>query len=432
MTMSKFSRLILSLLLVCQTPAHAQPMRLDRFVSARTSAAGSSVLDATGTLAPGAIVRVPDEVASRFAENDEVALNQWLASHGELREFSVRGAVRRDYFFPVEVVEPARSVGVRAGDQVYVSIRFLARRQALHFHVEKTAPVVTAPEWERKTPVFERLKRDLASKLTLVERKNLRNVVNRRSAKRGVARFDSSCPVKFEHFQPELDRVAAEQRIPQELLLSIMHLESGFRCHLGRREFDTSHSVGLFQINTGSSNVPRCEEEQLAVIRETTDVASLRKGELRCLENPLVNLEEAARLLREKYSSVNSRKQPPSGEWESFTASERDSWRLALAAYNGGEAYVHQAYFDIRDYNERHGTTLDPNDWGTRRVFFLRRTLDREAQDAYFSQEMRYKRAFKNILINMAYVESMVGREEATPTLRPLIAQWLDGATNPL
>lgn len=431
MTNTKRIRFILSLLLICQQPAFAQPMRIDRYVSTRTADQNSGVLNATGTLAPGAVVKVPDEVAQKFENEDEAALNEWLASSGELRDFSIRGAVKRDFFFPVVVVDPAKSVGIRAGDKVYVSIRFLARHQALRFVVEKQAPVVAKIEWDEKTKVFERMKRDLASQLTMVENKNQRNVTNRRSAKRGIVRFDSSCPIKFDDFQPELERVSAEQRIPEELLLSVMHLESGFRCHLGRAEDDASHSVGLFQINTRSSNIPRCSEPQLEVIRVTTNVKGLRDNELRCLENPLVNLEEAARLLRNKYSAVNSRKQPASGSWETMTSGERDSWRLALAAYNGGEAYVYQAFFDIQDYNDRHGTQLDANDWETRRVFFLRRTLDRDTQEAYFSQEMRYKRAFKNILINMAYVESMVGREDAKIPLRPLIAQWSDtGSTS--
>jgi hypothetical protein len=252
------------------------------------------------------------------------------------------------------------------------------------------------------------------------------NLVNRRDPDTTARNYKATCVGSFEDFKKEIAQVGQLQKIPVEILTSIMHLETAGRCAGIRTPASRSPNVGLFQVNTNSTPVARCNAWQMSVLKSAKTVAQLHHGALKCLENPVVNLAEAAQILRAKYAHVNTQKQPEPGRWDQVTPKAHDEWRKAIAAYNGGQGYVYQSYFDIVAYNEKNGTSLDPDSWEVRRVFFFRKVLDRKTDQMYFSNAQKFRRGLGQILINIAYVESISGREAKPDESNvAMVMQWI-------
>lgn len=439
-----------------------QALKANRSVVVRQSSTSDGVLENVGFLAPGAVVQIPPTFIGRHtndADPTEAALMDWLANTGELRSFRLRdGSVKKDFFFPVQVVEPKGSRGLAAGAMVYAPIRFLSRVKGLRMVVEgdpqmaadaPTEPIVTtssaAPPPTTAGQVNGRVNAEIAGTpdtgaapqiaflpfvqkhLDAVEKASLRNVLSRKDSATLGRNYEATCPGKFADFKREITRVGQERKIPVEILLSIMQIESSGRCRGIRKPATASVNVGLFQINTNSTSIPRCNPGQLQMLRHATTMQQLRDGNVRCLDNPVVNLDEASQILRSKYADVNTQKQPDPGQWDKSTPASHDDWRKALAAYNGGQSYLFQAYNDILNYNQTHGTHLDTYSWENRRVFFFRRVLDRSLDAQNFSNPLKFKRSLRNIMINVAYVDAIAGRETQPAGSRlSLVMQWVD------
>jgi hypothetical protein len=469
-------------------PAKDQKMKMSRAVTVRQADGLKGELQVAGSLPPGAVVRIPVSILEKNVGADnatETALMDWLGNTGELRDFTTpNGETKKDFFFPVEVVDPKGS-GLAQGAMVYVPIRFLARSKGVNMILEADPelseadasmypagmpeaddpqPVVTKNDepsnqssgflsWlnfssfassptavpaESKTeepapmkPVAKKKPQivflpAIRKQLKNVDKKTLKSIVNRRDTLNMASLYNKTCPGKFDDFRKEVDRVALEQKVPSEVLMSIMHMETAGRCVGIKRPAKHTRDTGLFQINTNSTRVARCTPWQIKKLAGSKTMKQLRDGSLKCLENPIVNLEEAASVLRSKYAIVNTQKQPDYGRWDKGTASSHDDWRKAISAYNGGQQYMIQTYNDIVAYNRKNGTSLDPDSWENRRVFSFRRVLDRKIDKVSFDNTQKYRRKLKYILVNITYVETIAGREtKPVENQLALVMQWV-------
>ena len=446
-------------------PAKSQNMEMKREVTVRQAEGLNGTLQVAGALPPGATVRIPVSILEKNVGADnatESALMDWLGSSGELREFqTARGEVKKDFFFPVEVVDPKGSK-LTQGSIVYVPIRFLARSKGVNMVLEADPELGDAdasmypangpdPKEEKQSPsgIFSWLNFSsftqpspqppakpakleivflpaIKKQLTNIDKKTIKSIVNRADTLSLASRYNKTCPGKFDDFKKEVDRVALEQKVPAEVLMSIMHMETAGRCAGIKKVAKQTRDTGLFQINVNSTSVQRCTPWQLKKLAQSKTMKQLRDGSLKCLENPITNLEEAASILRSKYAMVNAQKQPDYGRWDKGTTQSHDDWRKALSAYNGGQQYMIQTYNDIVAYNRKNGTSLDPESWENRRVFSFRRVLDRKIDKNAFDNQQKYRRKLKYILVNITYVETIAGREtKPVDSQLALVMQWV-------
>jgi hypothetical protein len=247
------------------------------------------------------------------------------------------------------------------------------------------------------------------------------------------SRFQRSCGISITDFSREIQRRAEYAGVPADILLTLMVKESAGACWAIKDETNGTKSLGLFQINTGSTRYPRCTLAQKDELKKMS-IAQMYKGP-GCVENPVVNLHEAIRILSAKTQAL-TRSQAPTG-FDEKRLKDRDGkwnrnmWRLAVAAYNGGERWVLKAKQDLETFAQKHGETLDAHNWEDLRIFFMRSHLDRfqNGQRMYFGG----RSANRNIgasKMNLAYTETIIPREsvreqKADPTLTDQLAHYL-------
>lgn len=465
--------------------ANTIQFKLKRQINIRQESEG--VLKGAQTLPAGTVVEIPAEfVPEEFKgeKRDEMALLQWLRSAAggpNTKRFMNRsGRVKRDFFATVRVVSSPDNKRME-GTVGEIAIRYLARKSGLElvtvapktpfvaYNAEEQAKILATQRAEiaaykeqlrkarearlresqrraepgpkveprsriqsdlaehlkqggdpltyvcsirRKPDPLTRLENDLESVLDQVKEKVTYRVEEGFKSPEGViARMKRTC--KVDNFIPNLVTAFTQNQIPPELMFPMMHAESGGSCDV---KDSVSESIGLFQINTASSSFIKCGAGY-----------ANRYNDPKCLENPETNLNEAIRIMRAKYRKVNGQDPPPLKKWTSMTERERDYWRKALAAYNGGEGYIYQAYHDIKSFNQKFSTSLDPHDWRVRRLFMFRRGLE-ENGAAYFDNRYRFKRSVKYSVWNVAHTETILGVEPATSSSyqgEALIDRWI-------
>jgi hypothetical protein len=231
--------------------------------------------------------------------------------------------------------------------------------------------------------------------------------------------FKNSCGFPLTEFTSLVKQRATANGVPPEIMLSLMTQESSGKCYALNSEQDTTQSVGLFQINSASSRYPRCTNEQKNILKNLGHSSRLSQGP-RCLENPLVNLEESIRILKDKRETLTTARDG----FDPSKLDETSAWRLAVSAYNGGPRWVLEAKKDLEQFNAKNGTNLSAYNWEDLRIFYLRMWLNRNQQNSNFGS-MANGRSKQNSIINLAYAENVIGRE-ATSTTRPaLTTAWL-------
>ncbi len=147
--------------------------------------------------------------------------------------------------------------------------------------------------------------------------------------------FNQNCqPINFEEYVQELTCQSCDNRVPPALMLSMMTAESSGKCQI-QGDGGTSH--GLFQINRNSTNKRSCSSNQKSQIRKSSSLNSLR-SQPQCLQNPVVNLEESLKILKEKYKITND--SYPNFNCQYSDLKNMDSWRKAVAGYNGGQRRI--------------------------------------------------------------------------------------------
>lgn len=246
-----------------------------------------------------------------------------------------------------------------------------------------------------------------------IDKRSKRSSQNRGDISLILSNFNETCkPFVFNKFYAELNKLALLNNIPVDLLLGIMSQESAGRCNSVNNESDRTKSIGLFQVNTDSSSIPKCGDS----------IRSLKNSD--CLENPITNLTEAIKILLQKYKSVNS-SLPKENGGMLLEDKDKNYWRKALSAYNGGQSYVHQGYMDINNYNSLYSASLDPDDWETRKIFMLRSAIEKSGGEI-FTQKHSYthQRNIQNTLHNLSYVDSIILPDNAMSERESHVEIW--------
>ena len=406
------------------------------------------------TLQAGTVVTIPDEFVDKHFKGDkknEIAVLNWLANSKSLPLKSFKSfnsqRMKRDFFVPVIVNQTQ--------DEGWVSLRSLAKKQGLELITTDEAPFLEKQTVENLAPKssdqqqISGLEQDnyvckkeqtTPLELELLERLNsqtqniLEHVMkkisdeadldyaNRLNTDAIIQNFNRTCsPISFNAFYHELKQQALSNSIPVDMLLGLMTQESSGRCNLSHQEFNGTHSVGVFQLNTNTvPEIQRCGDKPSSITNTN------------CLENPYTNLKAAIKILKEKYKLVNNTLPSHNvAHFSSLDANHRDLWRKALSAYNGGQGYVIQAYNDIDAFNKQFNTDLDPHNWNIRKVFMLRHYIESNSGQLLKSNaQYRYNRAPARTLSNLTYVEAILSGERDTQEQNQTI-KWSRFIENP-
>ncbi len=413
-----------------------------------TDSRNGSILKTLTTLPRGSVIEIPDEyvVMSGPKINVNASLNKWI-SHNRMApsRFDANGKSKFDYFFRVKVVStPNKDFNGQYG---YVALGALAVEDGMKIKTIQDTALIDSRSFDQPTyrppsqtpstysaPIrdrteakvcidncdqdnhlISRIKSELSR--TLVSIQNRTNQFMRGKSTDGtfnaiIRNFERSCyGLKFDDFANYVKAESPRQNVPAETMLSIMTQESAGSCGAIGDRTSSSKSVGLFQINTQTiTNINPCTNRQFAALRGKTIEQMETDPSLLCLQNPVVNFHAGIKVLKDKYALVNGGAKPMSnGTWDQLSTRERDNFRKALSAYNGGQRWVLNAQSDMRYASEKFGIALN-DDWETIRLFFFRHELKRNG----YVQAQGPNRATRNNLINVPYVESIMGRESTS------------------
>ncbi len=176
----------------------------------------------------------------------------------------------------------------------------------------------------------------------------------------------------FEKFNSILKAESSEHGVPYDLMLSLMSQESSGRCVANAN--DSGQSTGLFQINIKNSLPDGFKDKYCSQEMNDSQCIELLKD---AVSNPIVNMEISLNLLKEKFKYVNQVNPHilKTGSYKDLEKEERDRWRFTLSAYNGGHTHIKNAKKHVNLFNERNGTSLDADDWNTRRAFLMKNLM---------------------------------------------------------
>jgi hypothetical protein len=454
---------ILTVQLAVLPVSFALKLQIDQDIKLRINQDGQQ--ERVGLLKRGTIVEIPDEFVEfkDGKKNLELTLNNWLRKAGHQPPQTESGpglfkfdGEKQDYFFPVKIAAGGLAKGSTlpkeiASQPMYLALGHLVKRgNALVLTDDASVHPITPRQRAEASPDAVRARRKqqeqmeatspcaqgLCSKpsdtsdsvkhliraispaLSQVETKS-KQVFQRTGNDlfHIDSSFKKSCGFTLTEYT-SLVRLRAEQAgVPAEILLSLMTQESSGRCYALNSETDNTQSVGLFQINSTNTHYPRCTTEQKNILKSYGTTARLATGP-RCLENPLLNLEEAIRLLKGKRTAIVR------GGFDESKIESQDLWRLVVSAYNGGEKWVMEAKNDLERFNSIHGTQLDAHKWEDLRLFYFRSWLDPKRRQAMIGKS-KGGRSQSNSVANLSYAENIVARSVNQDSRPGLTAQWV-------
>lgn len=420
-------------------------------------------MERVGMLKQGSIVEIPDEYVVNVAgqPNLERTLNNWLRTGGTQRAADGAGAYNFDgekteYFFPVRITNPAKGSTIARGHQNtnhFIALKYLllkGKAMIVSNDAVVTEADVAPPPTERaKQPINVQsdpnaqmeaqsacgnglcsLPSDASSPVrgliaaaspglaaAAVRSGQIFKRTNN-DLKHVYENFGKSCGFDLGQFIPIIKSRASQAGIPSELMLSLMTQESSGRCFVLNSETDRTQSVGLFQINSAHGKYPRCTNEEKNILRSLGSASRLATGP-RCLENPIINLDEALRVLTSAKNTLLSRT-----GFDATKLNADDIWRMTVSAYNGGPRWVLQAKKDLEQFNAKNGTSLSVYNWEDLRIFYMRQWLGRDQQRAAFGNAIE-GRSEENSIANLSYAENIAGRDATASTRPGLMAAWL-------
>ncbi len=454
---------VLTVQLAIMPVSFALKLQIDQDIKLRINQDNQQ--ERVGLLKRGTIIEIPDEyvVMKNGTKNLELTLNNWLRSAGYNPPQTATGpglfkfdGEKQDYFFPVKIAPGGLAKGSTlpkeiADQPMYLALGHLVRRgHALVLTDDSTVQPITPRQRAESSPEavqarqerqqqmeatspcaqglcskpsdssdsVKHLIRAIAPALSRAENRSrqvFRRTQNDLSKIENV--FKQSCGFGLGEYS-NLVRSRAEQAgVPAEILLSLMTQESSGRCYVLNSETDKTQSVGLFQINSTNTRYPRCTTDQKNILKSLGSPSRLATGP-RCLENPLLNLEEAIRLLKGKRAAIVR------GGFDETKIDNLDMWRLVVSAYNGGEKWVMEAKDDLERFNAIHGTRLYAHKWEDLRLFFFRSWLDPKRRSSMIGKS-NAGRSQANSVANLSYAENIVGRSINTESRPGLSAQWI-------
>lgn len=462
-TIARLTSGILAIQLTVLPVSFALKLQIDQDIKLRINQDGQQ--ERVGLLKRGTIIEIPSEfvVSKNGEKNLELTLNNWLRKAGHKPPQSESGpglfnfdGEKQDYFFPVTIAPGGLAPGSTipkeiSGQPMYLALGHLVKRgNALILTDDATVHPITprqraesSPEavqarharqqqMEASSPCAQglcskpsdtsesvkHLIRAISPALSAAETRSKR--VFRRT-KNDLTHIDSnfkkSCGFSLAEYTSLVRSRAEQAGVPTEILLSIMTQESSGLCYARNSETDSTQSIGLFQINSTNKRYPRCTTQQKNILKSYGTTARLATGP-RCLENPLLNLEEAIRLLKEKRTAILR------GGFDQSKIENQDLWRLVVSAYNGGEKWVVEAKKDLDHFNSVHGTHLDAHKWEDLRLFYFRSWLDPARRLAMVGKP-NAGRSQLNSVANLSYAENIVGRSVHQDSRPGLTAQWI-------
>ncbi len=158
------------------------------------------------------------------------------------------------------------------------------------------------------------------------------------SLKEIIKNFEKTCPSPYRDFKKFAQKTYCEsckRGVAPEIMLAMMSIESAGKCAaVGTlNEKSREQSVGLFQVDSSQ--------------HQCLDNKKRGDANLQCLKNPINNLNTSIDILIKHYSEVNVEpfKQNKCKDWLKMNPTERDSWRRAVAAYNGGPGWISRVFY---------------------------------------------------------------------------------------
>jgi len=405
----------------------------------------------SGKLGKGSIVNIPAkfEILGKNSKvNLNATLNNWIKQESNLREFTkADGSIGRDYFFPVKVESNSFS-SPKSGEKVFVALKYLAKNDSRFSIIEESTSYKPLGQKEKKasfdlecekTPnnsseVITSLAGDIENILSKVKYRKfgiksvgeeslnysarLRNWgdLKVQATIRNIDVKKNCGPLSFNKIKEFITKETKLKNIPSNLMLGVMSQESTGKCFAINNEANGSASVGLFQINTGSSKISRCSADEMSRLWASSEIREIPK----CLQNPYHNIKEATRIMKGKYKRVNDiepKKSVVNSTWSELSSQEKNLWKKAVSAYNGGEGGVFQAYYDLKGLGIKN---LD--DWEQRRILIFRKELEKNGHR--FSNKDRYVKGTQSAMINVEYVDNILGRSVGESKDISLMSRW--------
>ena len=196
--------------------------------------------------------------------------------------------------------------------------------------------------------------KDKIGKQTLRSESNIEKICSPEiSLKAVINNFNKTCPSpyknNFKDFFKKAHCKSCQKGVPVELMMSMMSIESAGRCPAVAQN-QLENSAGLFQVD---GRQHQCLNEKGQAYNRRT------QANLRCLKNPVNNLNKALDILVDHYGKTNP-KAVSKGQcknWMSLNPKERDSWRRGVSAYNGGPGWLTRAIKSARDQRTLSNTT---------------------------------------------------------------------------
>ena len=262
-----------------------------------------------------------------------------------------------------------------------------------------------------------------------------------------INNFNKNCGMSFEDFFEKSYCASCSEKIPIELMMSIMSVESAGNCKAYGTSGVDERSVGLFQININTH-------------KKCVEIRNIKNSSLQqCLNHPVNNLMSSVEILKESFKQVNPHS---AGEglknttdqcregssWLEFSSKEKDYWRRAVSAYNGGPLWVTRSLASAMEYKRvKQGTgflrkNLDHSSYkeqdipweSLRQLYFLEKLAPSNNLRNRRNRGCGIQTAFNNLsggtgrqvsctISNLAYVEAILGRDTAT-SQPPLIEIW--------
>jgi hypothetical protein len=457
-----FNKKILSSLIILNLvfPASfAANLEIDSRVNFRIASFDSSrkpILKSLAVLPKGTVVEIPDEFIIKTNDkiNVNASLNNWLQKDSSIKQnrFDKRGRPAYDNFFKVKIVSIPGDKTMN-GQYGFIALKSIAERGGIKLETIEKTDLIDSSEFAQAKPthlapsVFanassktdteaktclgdcqsqnnftQKIRQTLGSQL--LKLKNTSNTLQR-SKHSGdgfdaiAKNFERTCfGLKFDDFVNYIQKSTPEKNIPSEVMLGIMTQESAGICHALGDKRASSKSVGLFQLNTGTvTHIDPCTRSQLQALNGKSIEQMASERSLRCLQNPAVNLQAGMDVFLNKYREVN-KTLPASSTWETMSLTEKDNFRKALSAYNGGALWVNIAQSDIRYAKDKFDIDLK-NDWETMRLFMFRHRL---RENGYVGKNKT--RATKWELSNVAYVDAILGRGTGKESQKGFTDQW--------
>ena len=226
----------------------------------------------------------------------------------------------------------------RRGDEEYSVVYDLIERDEnflslLKKHLQKVSSEARG-KISSKTPAVS----DLIQKICSPDI-SLKDIINN---------FNKNCPEpyknNFEKFFKITNCESCKKGVPPEIMMAMVSIESAGKCP-AESTTQLEDSVGLFQIN---AKVHGCRDYTTGrSYTPTKSLSNVRK----CLKNPINGLNKAVDILSDHYKKVNLAGLDTSQckSWLEMDSTERDKWRRAVSAYNGGPGWVLRAIYSARN-----------------------------------------------------------------------------------